>query len=98
MNDEIINVMSKEGKHIKKALESLGWSDPNGRFKSFQDIKDIISEFKTVKETCLNQIDVLKENIEICDNQIESLTEILNQSEIEEFRAMNPNAKAVYKF
>lgn len=90
--------MSKEKKYIKKALELLGWSDPDDKFKSFQDIKDLISEYKTVKQTCVDQIDVLKENVESCDNQIEALTEILNQSEIEEFRAMNPRAKDVYKF
>lgn len=90
--------MSKKNKYIQIALESLGWSDPDNRFKTLQDIKDLISEYKMVKQTCIDQIDVLKENVESCDNQIEALTEIYNQSEIEEFRAMNPKAKAVYKF
>ena len=90
--------MAKENKYIKIALKLLGWSDEDNEFKTYQDIKNFISEFKMTKATCLDQMEILKENIEKCDKQIEALQEILNQAEIEEFRAMNPKAKDVYKF
>jgi hypothetical protein len=91
------NRKKSEEKYIKIALDLLGWRDEDGLFKTYQDIKDLISQYKLTKQTCVDQIDILKENIEKCDEQIEALTDILNQSEIEEFREMNPKAKGIYK-
>ena len=76
----------------------LGWIDDENKFKTYQDIKNIISEFKSLKTENEDTIEQCKENIERCENQMSALQEILNQAEIEEFRAMNPRAKDVYKF
>jgi hypothetical protein len=40
------NRKKSEEKYIKIALDLLGWRDEDGLFKTYQDIKDLISQYK----------------------------------------------------
>ncbi len=94
--------MAKRNKWISIALDFLNLAYDNDRaeqeLNTIKDINSIISSQKEVIQFQEDRISDAQEIIEKCNLNIERLESIKNQAEIEEFRAMNPKAKAVYKF
>lgn len=92
--------MRKEKRLIKKAMSSLGlkWSDDSteSEMDTIKKIKQEVSDYEGLIETCLQSIEEYKEHIESAERSIESLKTIIDQVEIEEYKEMNPNAKDIF--
>ncbi len=88
----------KRNKYISKALVVLGYIDEPS--DDYNTLEQIDLHIKNAKEGILkmeNSILETKELIENIQDQLLFYTDLKNQAEIEEFRDMNPKAKAVYK-
>lgn len=89
----------KRNKWISKAFEALGYiEDDDSMLNSIDDIEHEIKEAKRGISGMEDVIEQAKELIQQHEENINFLTALKDQTEIEEFRAMNPKAKAVYKF
>jgi hypothetical protein len=91
----------KRNKYISKAFEVLGYEeedDVNSDYlNTFEDIDFEIKEIKSCVSIMEDNIENAKDIISRAEEQIIFLNNLKNQAEIEEFRAMNPKAKDVYK-
>ena len=89
----------KRNKYISAAFKELGYieNDDSG----LNTIDDIEHEIKEAKRGISEMEDLIEQAKEIIKNHEENinfLTALKDQTEIEEYRAMNPRATAVYKF
>lgn len=89
----------KRDKWISLAFKSLGYieNDDSG----LNTIEDIEHEIKEAKRGISEMEDVIEQAKEIIKNHEENLdflNALKDQTEIEEFKAMNPKATAIYKF
>lgn len=84
---------------FKKALKTLGLAvDDNTAIKSTKDLNALIKDNEMEKVKMEDLIQRCNEIIEQADRNINNLIALKNQIEIEEYKEMNPNAKAIYKF
>lgn len=89
----------KRNKWISKAFEVLGYiEDDNSMLNTIDDIEHEIKEAKRGISEMEDVIEQAKDLIKQHEENINFLTALKDQTEIEEFRAMNPKAKAIYKF
>lgn len=94
--------MEKQSKNkfINKALFTLGlkWNSDEFNCDSLKEINAFISHQKMLQHEQLDLIETAKENLEIIKHNIEMAESIISQSEIEEYKRLNPKAKGIYKF
>ncbi|MBC7847238.1 MAG: hypothetical protein H7Y10_12175 [Flavobacterium sp.] len=89
----------KRNKYISEAFKALGYiEDDNSMLNTIDDIEHEIKEAKRGISEMEDVIEQAKELIKNHEENINFLTALKDQTEIEEFRAMNPKAKAIYKF
>lgn len=88
--------MTKWDKYVKRAFESLGY-EPDPEVKTKSDIEywlRLADETISTNETIIAEAE---DRIRSAKESKEQIQEIYDQVEIEEIKAMNPNAVAVYK-
>lgn len=88
----------KRNKWISEAFKALGYIEADDSI--LNSIEDIEYEIKEAKRSISEMEDVIEQAKELIQNHEENinfLTALKDQAEIEEFRAMNPKAKGVYK-
>lgn len=91
--------MAKRNKYISKAFQYLGYvEDDNSGLNQISDIENEIKEAKRGISEMEDLIERAKELIKNHEENIEFLNTLKDQTEIEEFKEMNPKAKAIYKF
>ena len=88
----------KTNKWISLAFKSLGYiEDEDNGLNTIEDIEHEIKEAKRGISEMEDLIEQAKELIKHHEENIDFLTALKDQAEIEEFKAMNPKATAVYK-
>ena len=93
--------MKKQSKNkfINKALNelNLSWNCLEYDCDSIDSIKSFISYQKMLEQEQIDILETTKENIETINNNITNAENIINQTEIEEYKQLNPRAKNIYK-
>jgi hypothetical protein len=89
----------KQNKWIAKAFVFLGYAqDDDNKLNTVEDINLGIKDAERSIGEMEDVIVQANELIEHHKKNIEFLNVLKDQAEIEEFKAMNPKAKVVYKF
>lgn len=88
-----------KNKWINKALETmeLVWNSDEFSCDSVAGIQEFINYMKMQRQENLDTIEACKNNVELAEGNIANAQAVLDQAEIEEFKAMNPKAKDVFK-
>lgn len=87
----------KKHEIFQKALNTLGLTAPD-HIKGVEDVIGQVKQCELNIEDMLNVIESAKECIEEWKKIKDEANDILAQVKIEEYKALNPNAKNVYLF
>ncbi len=88
--------MARWDKYVKRAFETLGY-EPDPEVKTKSDLEywlRLADETVSANETIIAEAE---DRIRSAKESKDQIQEIYDQVEIEEIKAMNPNAVAVYK-